>query len=157
MCLGRPSLLPGRSRLRLAPCEPRLWSIHFARRTTVATTTMTTTHINISSPFQLRGASASTCVELTLQLSRTRRPPVCTRRHTRRSSPRTEPGARTTECGNWCGGSRNQFKVSRRRHRAYHLPVASVSERAVRGGPADTPGTPDSPAWPRGRAVTVAT
>jgi hypothetical protein len=41
----------------------------------VTTTTMMTPHIHISSPFRFRGASRQNLVELTIQLSRTRRPP----------------------------------------------------------------------------------
>jgi len=76
LCLGRPSLVRGRSRLRLAPCEPRLWSIHFARRTTMTTTLTMIAHIHILSPFQFRGRFPPEPLhESTVHLSRTGRWP----------------------------------------------------------------------------------
>src|SRR6478736_10338559 len=75
MCRGRPSLVPGRSRLRLPPCEPRLRSIHFARRMTMTMTLMMATHIHMSSPFRFWGTSHQNLSEMTLHLSRIRRSP----------------------------------------------------------------------------------
>lgn len=48
--------MPGRSRLRLAPWEPRMRSIHLASSTTVVMTLTMMIHIHTVSPFQFRRA-----------------------------------------------------------------------------------------------------